>query len=449
LKLIVSAWDRRENALAITCALVRFGVCCYRAVHQAIIVDEATTWNRFASGPWRKLFGRYDANNHILSSVLIKASVTLGHLSPFTLRLPSLIAGLAFTLGVFWLLRRISSVPVRWAAFGLVALHPLLMDFSIVARGYSISLAFFVWGLYYCLEKRYWIAGVLLGLAIAANLSILVPVIALVVLRRSVTLLLLVILVGGAVNYPSLRRAHRDDFYIGYSDLNTAVASFTFTSLHARPDYYGISILGDKERTGWIGVIGLPVFLIAAAALSWRQPFYLQLFTITLFGLILARWLFGINYPADRTCLYFVILGALAWAVAGDCPKNPYARAVWLLPAIFVLIQFSTQLQMHYFQFWRNEADDGIIAQIIEKACEGKPGNSMSISASWIHQPTLEFYRQYRRIHALKPVGRLEPPPLAGFDFYVLSGEDIDRAKQTSLHPLFTNLDIDVILLGP
>jgi hypothetical protein len=151
----VSTRYRLESILAILCAVARLAVCCYRAVHQSIIVDEATTYNRFISGPWLKLFGRYDANNHILSSIMVKLSVTLGGLSPFKLRLPSLIAGFFLTVGVFWLLRRIEFWPLRWAAFALVCLHPLLLDFSIAARGYSLSLAFFVWALYFCMEKRY------------------------------------------------------------------------------------------------------------------------------------------------------------------------------------------------------------------------------------------------------------------------------------------------------
>ena len=439
----MSAWNRRENALAVLCALARFAVCCYRAVTQAVIVDEATTWNRFASGPWKKLFGRYDANNHILSSILIKTSVTLGHLSPFTLRLPSLLAGFALTLGVFWLLKKVESPLFRWTAFAFVALHPLLMDFSIAARGYSVSLAFFVWGIYLCFEKRYWIAGILLGLAIGANLTILVPVIAVIVVRRSVILLSLVLLVGGAINYPSLRRSHREDFYIGYPDLRTAIASFTFTSLHAKPDNDGI--LGDMKKSEWIGLIGLPVFLVIAAFLSYRQPSYFLLLIVTLFGLILARWLFGINYPADRTCLYFVILAAVTWAVAGDALKNRYALALWLVPALILLVQFNTQLQTRYFQFWVSEADNGTIMKMIEKACDGKPENTMAISSTWIHQPSLEFYRRYLRIQALKPVERLEPTPLSDFDFYVLSGADIDRAKQTALKPLFTDDDVELL----
>ena len=322
----MSARYRLESIFAILCALARLAVCCWRAVHQSIIVDEATTYNKFVSGPWRQLFGRYDANNHTLSSIMIKLSVTFGGLSPFKLRLPSLIAGFFLVLGTFWLLRRVDSWPLRWGAFAVVCLCPMLLDFSILARGYSLSLAFFVWAVYFCLERRNLIAGILLGLSIAANLAIVFPSIALLVtvalldrrLKPLLNLAVPALLLAALITYPSLRRAHREDFYIGYTDLRHAVTSFVATSLYARPERAGI--FGER---GYAIVeivnFGIPLCLALLAGTAFlvrdrRQLFPFLTLAITLFGLLLARWLFGLNYPADRTCLYVVILAAVSWS---------------------------------------------------------------------------------------------------------------------------------------
>jgi hypothetical protein len=453
----VFARSRLENIFAIVCALARLAVCCYRAAHQAIIVDEATTYNKFVSGPWRKLlFGRYDANNHILSSIMIKLSVTLGGLSPFNLRLPSLIAGFFLTLGAFWLLKKVDSWPLRWGAFAAICLCPLLLDFSIAARGYSLSLAFFVWALYFSQQRRYLTAGVLLGLSIGANLAILFPVIALIVTvalfeRKPLPYLIVpALLLGALINGPSLRRAHREDFYIGYPEFRTAAISFVATSLYAMPDRWGI--LGVRG-VAIVRIVdyGLALFLVIVSAASVlskdrRKLIPFLTFTITLFGLILAKWLFGVNYPADRTCLYFIILGPIAWAVAGDAFKSRIVRTIWLLPLIVLSIQFTTQLQTRYFEFWRVEADDELIARLIQQQCVGKPDNSMTLASTWMHQPTIEFYRQYLHISALKPVERFDPTPLTGFDFYVLSWGDFQRGEQAPLHTIFRDPDIEVML---
>jgi hypothetical protein len=168
---------------------------------------------------------------------------------------------------------------------------------------------------------------------------------------------------------------------------------------------------------------------------------------LTALGLIFAHWLFGVPYPADRTCLYFVILAALAWAFAADSFENRFVRALCLLPAVVLSIQFATQLQTRYFQFWIEEADDHIITGLIRQASAGKPENSLAVSATWIHQPTLEFYRRLWHITALKPVERIEPTPLTGFDFYVLSWGDVERARNSDLRTVFEDLDLGVIML--
>jgi hypothetical protein len=163
-------------------------------------------------------------------------------------------------------------------------------------------------------------------------------------------------------------------------------------------------------------------------------------------GLIVARWLFGVNYPADRTGLYFVVLVALAWALAGDALKN---RTLWLLPLVLVTIQFATQLQTRYFQFWREQADDETIARLIQKDSLGKVDASLRVSTTWLHQPTLEFYRRIWDIRALQPVLRLEPTPLSGFDFYVASGGDYEPAKKAGLRVVLDDPDIEIILAEP
>ncbi len=162
--------------------------------------------------------------------------------------------------------------------------------------------------------------------------------------------------------------------------------------------------------------------------------------------MLLARWLFALNYPADRTCLYIIILGAVSWAIAADTFKNRFVHALWLLPLIVVVIQFSTQLTTRYFDFWRLEADDNVIAGLIQEACAGKPENSMTLGSTWIHQPSMEFYRRYLHISALKPVERYDPIPLTGFDFYVLSWGDVDRAREANLPVVFDDREIQVML---
>ena len=119
------------------------------------------------------------------------------------------------------------------------------------------------------MEKRYLLAGVLLGLSIASNLAILFPVLAVIVavamlewrVKPVLNLALPALLIAALITGPSLRRAHKDDFYTGYPDFRWAVTSFVFTSFHAIPDRSGI--LGDRKAAERIGSIRLAHFLTA------------------------------------------------------------------------------------------------------------------------------------------------------------------------------------------
>jgi hypothetical protein len=291
-----------------------------------------------------------------------------------------------------------------------------------------------------------------------ANLAIVFPVLALLLIvtvfeRRPKPVLILIVptlLLGAAIDGPSLRRAHRGDVYIGYSDYRTAAISFVATALYAMPDHRGI--LGERG----VAIVrlvdfGLPLFLVVVAAASvkvqnrWKLLPFATL-AVALLGLALAHWWFGLKYPADRTCMYFIILGPISWAIAGDAFQSRMAQALWALPLLVLIIQFSTQLQTRYFEFWRVEADDKTIAGLIQRASEGKPEGSLALSTSWMHQPTMEFYRRYLRISALKPVERLEPTPLTGFDFYLLSWGDFYRGQASPLHIVFTDPPFEVML---
>src|SRR5262249_20159660 len=89
----------RETRLVLALAVVRLAFRAYRAAHQSLTVDEAFSHSRFLTNYWA-IWGPYDANNHVLFSILAKLSIDLFGLSEFSLRLPTLIGGFFMTLGV-------------------------------------------------------------------------------------------------------------------------------------------------------------------------------------------------------------------------------------------------------------------------------------------------------------------------------------------------------------
>jgi hypothetical protein len=68
----------------------------YRAYTQCITIDEAFSYRMFVRAPFRDMLKRYDANNHVVNTLLEKATTRLFGASEFTLRIPSLLGGALF-----------------------------------------------------------------------------------------------------------------------------------------------------------------------------------------------------------------------------------------------------------------------------------------------------------------------------------------------------------------
>lgn len=111
-----------------------------------------------------------------------------------------------------------------------------------------------------------------------------------------------------------------------------------------------------------------------------------------------------------------------------------------------LVLQFSTQLQTEYFETWSRDRDMRRISETIQADSIRKPPGSVAVSATWWHQPALEFYRRRLHIVALREVERQDPTRFSGYDYYVLSGDDPDRAKGDGFSAMFWDPEVGVLL---
>src|SRR5271165_4832761 len=179
-----------HRVFGITMVAAAFAVNVYRAAHQSITSDEALTWDLYIANPLNWIFVVYDANNHVLHTLLCRLSVALLGLSELTMRLPSLAGGLLYLAFVYKLCRLLFfNFWTFLLAMGALMLNPFLMDYLSAARGYGMALGFFIAALYFAVRffddgpeaadaNRVPLAAVLLGLAISANLVFLFPAVA-------------------------------------------------------------------------------------------------------------------------------------------------------------------------------------------------------------------------------------------------------------------------------
>jgi hypothetical protein len=446
-----------DRLAVILFALFRTAFCTYRAVTQSLTGDEAFSYNNFISGPWSRLYARYDANNHVLYSILAKLSITVFGTSEFSLRLPSVIAGFLFVLGVYWVLAATTaSRAVRWTALVALALHPLLLDFSAAGRGYGPSLTLLTWAIYFFLRQRDFLSGALLGLSISANLTILYPAVGLLLcpfaLRRGdtekriqscLTMAFTTTGLFGAMCYGVLSKASSSNFYVGIGNLSSALMNLIVTSVRASER---VGLLGTYSGMRLIELVILPlstIFLMGASVRIFlrfpdRRPVLapLAMLLAAVVELVAARHIADLPYPVDRLGLYLVLLFGFAWAIAVSASEHPLLRLSNGFLAGLLLIQFTTQLQTRYFQIWIYDLPAKDVARRLLEETRDQPPNSVKVSVTWWEQPALEFYRGYYRISSLQPIQRYEATPLAGFDYYVVQVTDDKSVRPEALQRL-------------
>ena len=162
---------------------------CYRAATQAITFDEAATGQAFVDGPLSNAF-IWDFGNHLLFTLLAKATTAFLGTSEFALRLPTLLGAVLYVASIWLLGRRVlPSAEKRLACVAILTLNPLVLDFLCAARGYGLALGLFMMAaclLHMAADRGGWqqawralIAGALLGLSVTASLPFLTPILGL------------------------------------------------------------------------------------------------------------------------------------------------------------------------------------------------------------------------------------------------------------------------------
>ncbi len=144
----------------------------------SLTTDEAWAYNEWISKGLTTIWKDYHLpTNHILHSLFTYFSVLVFGLDEFVLRLPSLLSFLCLLLVFKALLENsIKSMVLRVLCLASFALHPYILDFAALARGYTLMNTFLYGAialLFSCMRtfeqgqarRKLLLAGVLLGCA--------------------------------------------------------------------------------------------------------------------------------------------------------------------------------------------------------------------------------------------------------------------------------------------
>jgi hypothetical protein len=412
-----------------------------RAFWQDITIDEASTALFFvlpvkSSEPHHWIS---HSNNHVLNSLLMTWSTNLFGDSPFALRLPALVGGMAY-LGISAALVRTFTSQAVFAiiAFALLALNPFVLDYLFVARGYSVALACQTAAILVLarrvLETRTStpvLAGVFAGFGLAANYSFLFGFVGLFVCYI------------GWYSLAKRRRAWdlvRQAWALFWP---TAMILFVLCFDNIRRMSGGYFIWGaDSIRDSWFSVRSsvfldpnpfvTPQHLTALfKAFSEFAPTLVAITTVSLFFALA----FGRVKPGFKgiaaICIGSCVFNALAYLVCFDMGilKLPSTRTnlplvppftvaliagiaslekpAWRLPfevvTAAISLLFVSTLHFWYISEWRFDAD---IKSMVQAACDYAKAHSIDEIATTMHFYSAgNYYIRYLG-YSIKTTGR-------------------------------------------
>lgn len=479
-------------------AALLFAAICYRAATQSVVHDEAFNWQIYLNGPVSNLFTVYDPNHHFLATVLARISTGVLGVSAFTMRLPAVLAGAWYLWTVFelcWFL--FAGRPLFLISALALAVNPFVLDFLVAARGYGLALACLFWALYqmalYGKERklgRLSSAGVSLSLAVAANLTFLIPAL---VLAGAFAWVLLSQAPAQPVSPPKaagrkargkldrratpaaelarflipaaavmlaflllapLEAAGMSQFYAGAHSMSESLQSILSVSF----DHNGGA---GAPVLAWMACLRvlLPLLVLAALVLSWRSAPVCDAVTTVQFlasAAVLGSWLLlaaahftiGLLLPLDRTGIYFLPLALLSIACLAETAR---CRAPWTGHALAVFLavvaaHFCFEWNTSSFVVWHYDADSPRIIDELESMHTGH-SSPPRLGISWQLEPSFNFYRTVRRLDWMPPVGRRGPD--GDYDYYVLIPQDQPLLQTRKLRVVFRGEVSGTVLAVP
>lgn len=466
-----------------------------RAGRQGILGDEAFNWALFLRGSLGHIFlADYDANNHVLYTVLAWLSRHWMGLNEFNLRIPTIIAAAIFFVSVFrisfWLFGR---SPRHLLSTILLAGNPYVLDFFTVARGYGLALAFFSLALFNVLvcsrsdpeySKRLFRIGIWSAFSVCANLTFLFPVVALLgaltveLLRTAENPVNDARLIASELIHQSvgpflvisfcilvmpLRTATRGSFYVGASTWPDMVDSllrpsffhnFRVPFLTKSPGLFWL-LYGYVEKWA-IPLLALLVAIYLAVRIFKRSEqnrgiiISCLTFVLSIFGLWLAHMFFGVKLPIMRTGVYLLFLFPLSLLSLLSRPSHsPDWRFGVALSPLFVLVAlcYVRQWTPRATWDWRYDASTREFARAINILGIDSGLQNIKVGGSWVFEPALNYYRQKNNYSNWLPVVRQKASDPA--DFYVLTEEDRPIAGALKLRILIDDQNSGSVLAAP
>jgi hypothetical protein len=366
-------WSKTDAIGYAMLGLILFAYLTARAILVPVVHDEAATFFHYIQLnsyiPW---FAMWDANNHILNSALAHASVNLFGDSPLPLRLPNLLHFPLFALYTYRICGCLQAPYLRKLAAAAMLTASFMLEFFALARGYGMSMAWFMAAMWHAWQylhtgalRHQWYTWAAMLLALLANMS----------LMNSLTAMGLIFGFYTLLQRRTWQATHIASMVLGGGTLFCAAAYYAL-KLKVLGLLYTGSIAGLVKATAfsfarfqfdlphlWFALV---LTCIGAAACLWLLWRFLsgngtwtmgRLAAMVLLANALAavflEILLNVNYPEERTAIYFVPLFVLAIAFAADeAAQLKPALALTAMPLLYFPIECAATANVYTSHLW-------------------------------------------------------------------------------------------------
>ena len=369
----------KELYLYLLLSGVLFSYILLRAYFVPLVHDESATFFYYIrTGKFIPFLSAHmDANNHVLNSFLSHYSYLIFGRAEWAIRLPNVLFSLMQFYFVWKIAKLISQKWIRWVFILALSAH-YLIEFYSLTRGYGMSMALMLGAIYHLLKvmdtnspKSVWLCCIFLVLGLSANMTLINTSLLIVVfliyvqfskpqswitrLLNLCTLLLFGLIPIAVFVWVGMKYNEKGLLYYGKGD--------SFIDVTAK------SLLDQFTGLNFLLAFSLVLLLLLASLIfiaiylkKNRRTFlskstlFFFLFWGNLIAVIIQTTFMNVNFPEDRTALYFypLFIGMVIFYAdhfSGSVAKLKYVAVL----LFFFPIHFVWNLNLSNNSFWSNE----------------------------------------------------------------------------------------------
>lgn len=477
----------KDAGLLVGLSIMAFSIVVVRACLQSITIDEAVSYLVFAKAPWPAQWYP-SSGNHVLNTILTRLITTIVPFNELTTRMAALLGAAVYIASAAYLCLLLTKRRLlQFALFACLVLNPMILDYLVAARGYSLAIGFLTAALALFTKavltgtsgtKCHWIS-ILIGLSFAANFSF-------AIVGGTVLLFLFLWTRRLAGTRQAVLSCFVPGFLVAFVLAGSVVWEFSksqlyFGSTSLRAMWAGLRDASFDELNPevlnplwmrWLeGIRPILPYVVALTFLAlivtievrrWRagrresDPLLTE--TRLLIGIavmtLLVHWMafhtVHLLLPKDRTGLFFIPLWTLAFgsavALLERSAHSDRIRSMAMGVMLLVAIYFLGCLRLGYFREWKFDADTKQVYWLVadlRRRC-----GITDFVTDWRYDGALNFYRRCYANDLLPPFhgsssGELPRGHAAYVIFYSTS---IDLIKEEHLNVIYHGGDSDATI---